>query len=93
MKERIFRGILMVTLAVLAFCVVLIMSITYDYFTDRSWDEIASEAALIKVGVEKEGLNYLESVPADNNIRITWIDERAMSCLTATPAQAVWKTI
>lgn len=76
MKERIFRGILMVTLAVLAFCVVLIMSITYDYFTDRSWDEIASEAALIKVGVEKEGLNYLESVPADNNIRITWIDEK-----------------
>lgn len=76
MKERIFRGIVAVTLAVLTASVILIMSITYNYFTDRSWEKIASEASFIKVGVEREGLSYLTDIQSDENVRITWIDEQ-----------------
>ncbi len=73
MRKRIFRNVLAVALAVLAVSTALIVTIMYDSFTERSRDELVTEALFIAAGVEGGGLTYLEAVETDKTSRITWI--------------------
>ncbi|MBQ7015646.1 MAG: hypothetical protein IJN10_01615, partial [Firmicutes bacterium] len=73
MRKRIFRNVLAVALAVLLLCTALIVAIMYDSITERSRDELVTEAVFIGAGVEGGGLAYLESIETDKTSRITWI--------------------
>ncbi len=73
MRKRIFRNVLAVALAVLVVSTALIVTIMYDSFTERSRDELVTEAIFIGAGVEGGGLTYLEAIETDKTSRITWI--------------------
>ena len=73
MRKRIFRNVLAVALAVLLLCTALIVTIMYGSITERSRDELVTEAVFIGAGVEGGGLAYLESIETDKTSRITWI--------------------
>ena len=73
MRKRIFRNVLAVALAVLVVSSALIVTIMYDFITERSRDELVTEALFITAGVEGGGLAYLDAVETDKTSRITWI--------------------
>ncbi len=73
MRKRIFRNVLAVALTVLVMSTALIVTIMYDSFTERSRDELVTEALFIAAGVEGGGLTYLDAVETDKTSRITWI--------------------
>ena len=75
MRKRIFRNVLAVALAVLVVSSALIVTIMYDFITERSRDELVTEALFITAGVEGGGLAYLDAVETDKTSRITWIAE------------------
>ncbi len=72
MTQRIFRSICIVAIAVFLASLVLIMGVLYDYFSKQQMKSLATETALCASAVEKEGLDYLDSV-AEGDYRITWI--------------------
>ena len=73
MRKRIFRNVLVVALVVMVSSIALIMGIMYESFTERSRDELVTEAIFINAGVESGGLDYLEAIETDRTSRITWI--------------------
>ena len=72
MTKKIFRSIIAVAAVVLAACFVLILGILYSHFTSVQKDNLQSELALASTAVEKNGLDYLESVD-EKSCRFTWI--------------------
>lgn len=72
MTKRIFRSICLVAIAVFLASLILIMGVLYDYFSNLQMKSLKTETALCASAVEKEGLDYLESV-SDGDYRITWI--------------------
>ena len=72
MTKRIFRATLSVALTVLLASLVLIVGVLHGYFQDRVLDELASRTAYIALGVEHEGMEYLED-GFPNDCRVTWV--------------------
>ncbi len=72
MTKRIFRSICIVAIVVFLASLVLIMEVLYSYFSDRQMKSLKTETALCASAVEKNGLDYLNTVPA-GDYRITWI--------------------
>lgn len=72
MTKRIFHSICIVAIAVFLASLVLIMGVLYSYFSNRQMKSLKAETVLCASAVEKDGLDYLNSVP-DGEYRITWI--------------------
>ncbi len=72
MTKRIFRSICIVAIVVFLASLVLIMEVLYSYFSDRQMKSLKTETVLCASAVEKNGLDYLNTVPA-GDYRITWI--------------------
>ena len=72
MTRKIFRAILTVTLTALLASLVLTVGVLYGYFQDRVMRELSRCTAYIALGVEHEGIAYLENgFPGD--CRVTWV--------------------
>ena len=72
MTKRIFRATLTVALTVLLASLVLIVGVLHGYFQDRVLDELSSRTAYIALGIEHEGMDYLEN-GFPNDCRVTWV--------------------
>lgn len=72
MTKRIFRSILAVALTVLAVSLVLIVGVLHSYFQAQALDELTSRTAYIALGIEHEGIGYLED-GFPNDCRVTWL--------------------
>lgn len=73
MTKRIFRSICFVALAVFCACIVLIMSVLYEYFSNIQQNQLRMQTSLAAQGVMNEGIDYFNGLDSDN-YRITWID-------------------
>lgn len=73
MTKKIFRSTLAVAAVALLATLILIMGVLYDYFTGQRTNQLEVEAKLAAVGVELEGLTYLERLEG-TDLRLTWID-------------------
>ncbi|HIX28109.1 MAG TPA: ATP-binding protein [Candidatus Blautia stercoravium] len=74
MTKRIFKSILAVSLIVLATCTGVTLGILYHYFGNQLQKELKTEAAYLAIAVERDGIEALESLPAQAE-RVTYIDE------------------
>lgn len=72
MVKKIFRSIMTVSLAVLSVCIIIIMTMLYQYFEGRFTQELESEANYIAQGIENEGMNYFNGLKHGTS-RITLI--------------------
>ncbi len=72
MTNKIFRSILLASLAVLLASLVIIMGCLYGYFSDVQEKQLKDELNLAAVAVEEQGESYLSKVNSEN-YRITWI--------------------
>ena len=72
MTKRIFRATLTVALTVLLASLVLIVGVLHSYFQGRVLDELSSRTAYIALGIEHEGMDYLEN-GFPNDCRVTWV--------------------
>ncbi len=59
---------------IVSLSVVIIMGMLYRYFSKITMQEIKNELTFISVGVEQNGIDYLEAL-GNGNSRITWIAE------------------
>ncbi len=74
MTSKIFRAICSVAVVVFLASFVFIMGVLYNYFSNRQMKSLKTELILCSSAVEREGLDYLESL-TDGEYRITWISE------------------
>lgn len=74
MTKRIFRAIITVAMVVLLACLVLVMGVLYNYFTDVQLEQLRIETTLAGQGVTNEGESYFEGLDV-RGYRITWIDQ------------------
>ena len=73
MTKRIFRSILLVSLAVLLASLVLIVGVLHGYFQDSVLADLTIRTSYIAHGIENEGIGYLdEDLPG--GCRITLVD-------------------
>ena len=72
MKSRIFRATVSVGLLMVLSTIIIIMGVLYAYFDKQFVNELSQEAVFVKSGVEKNGVEYLNSLGNTKN-RITWI--------------------
>lgn len=72
MTRRIFKNTMLIVVISVFLCIFFILGILYDYFNKRLMSEMNEEAVYIAGGVEKNGLDYLESI-GNTEKRITWI--------------------
>ena len=72
MTKRIFRATLTVALTVLLASLILIVGVLHGYFQDRVLDELVSRTSYIALGIEHEGMAYLED-GFPNDCRVTWV--------------------
>ena len=72
MTKKIFRSIIVVSLAALVACLVIVMGVLYDHFSSLQKSRLSSELGLAVTGVEQGGTNYLNEVNTDG-YRLTWI--------------------
>ena len=72
MTKRIFRATLTVALTVLLASLILIVGVLHGYVQDRVLDELASRTSYIALGIEHEGIDYLEN-GFPNDCRVTWV--------------------
>ena len=73
MTKRIFRSICLVALVVLVATLVLIMGITYKYYSQLQQNQLRTEMALVSQAVEVGGLDYLQNLTG-HDCRVTWIN-------------------
>lgn len=74
MNKKIFQAIFLVAVSILLLCFSLVSGILYQYSNDQFLMAVENEVHFIAEGIELDGLDYLESLPAVEH-RITWIDE------------------
>ena len=60
-------------LTVLVLVSVLVMGLCYDYYYDRSLEELKRESEYIQAGIEIDGVDYLESADVED-VRVTLVD-------------------
>lgn len=73
MKNRIFRGIFYVAIAVWIACLVLIMGALYGQYSNEYETELNNTANVVAQAVNKCGDSYFAGLKVENNHRITWI--------------------
>ncbi len=73
MTKKIFRAVLLGTIAVLVFTTVMLSGIMYRYMTQVSERQLRTQLNLASRGLTLEGTKYFRSLN-DENVRITWID-------------------
>lgn len=71
MTEKIFRSILLASMAALLLCVILILGVLYSHFNDQLAEEMQNELAFIASGIEASGEEYLADVSSQN--QIVWL--------------------
>jgi len=69
--KRIFRAILIVSLAVLLACCSFLVGVLHSYFQTRLEAELRSQTQYAARGVENEGISYFDGL--DSSSRITWV--------------------
>ena len=75
MRKKIFRSILVTSLAALLISLLAATGALYQYFVRIQEHQLHRELKLTARAVEDSGLVYLESLDADNlRVRITWIN-------------------
>ncbi len=74
MTKRIFRSVFLASLLVFLAGLALVVGTMYNYFSVRQAGQLHIEARLAANGVERAGLEYLETVD-DGEVRLTWIAE------------------
>ena len=72
MTEKIFRSIILTAVIVLIGCFIAVATVQYGYFTNLQRQELTAELNLAAPSVERDGLDYLESLE-DTSSRITWV--------------------
>ena len=72
MTEKIFRSIILTAVIVLIGCFIAVGTVQYGYFTNLQRLELTAELNLAAPSVERDGLDYLESLE-DTSSRITWV--------------------
>ena len=87
MTKRIFRSIFAVAAVVLLLSLSVVFGVLYNHYSDVKWQQMESELALTRLGLESSGEAYLQSVNAED-FRITWIDGSG-AVLFDTDANAV----
>ena len=74
MTKRIFRSVFLASLLVFLAGLALVVGTMYNYFSVRQAGQLHIEARLAANGVERAGLEYLDTVD-DGEVRLTWIAE------------------
>ena len=74
MKNKIFRGIILVAIIVWAACMVIIMGALYSQYSTQYMMELKNEAYIVSSAVEEGGIEYLDQLQLQENHRITWVD-------------------
>ncbi len=72
MTEKIFRSIILTAVIVLIGCFIAVGTVQYGYFANLQRQELSAELDLAAPSVERDGLNYLNSL-AGTASRITWV--------------------
>ena len=72
MTEKIFRSIILTAVIVLIGCFIAVGTVQYGYFTNLQRQELTAELNLAAPSVERDGLDYLESLEGTAS-RITWV--------------------
>ena len=73
MTKRIFHSICLVAMVVLVASLILIMGLTFRYYSQLQQKQLRTETALVSQAVEVGGLSYLQNLKG-NDCRITWIN-------------------
>lgn len=73
MKNRIFKGIFFVALAVWLACLLLIMGALYTQYSNEYSLNLKNEAYVVARGVDAAGIEYFEGLKLQDNHRITWV--------------------
>lgn len=74
MTKKIFLNIFFSCLAVLIATIVIIFGVMYSFYGKELMSELHSEVNTVSVGVEENGLEYLERLSVEKDKRITWIN-------------------
>ena len=72
MTRRIFRSICLVALAVFAACLVIILGLLYDFYSDEQHHHLKAQTAMAAQGITAIGGDYLEDLELEG-YRLTWI--------------------
>lgn len=72
MTEKIFRSIILTAVIVLIGCFIAVATVQYGYFTNLQRQELTAELNLAAPSVERDGLDYLESLEGTAS-RVTWV--------------------
>lgn len=72
MTRRIFRSICFVALAVFAACLVIILGLLYDFYSDEQHRHLKAQTAMAAQGIAAVGGEYLEELELEG-YRLTWI--------------------
>ncbi len=75
MRNRIFRGIFCVALAVWLACLVLVMGALYTQYSKQYNKSIKNEAYIVAKAVDESGASYFKGLKLQENYRITMIDK------------------
>ncbi len=73
MNKKIFNAIWIASIVVFLASLIIIMSVSYTYFSGMQLKQLKTEAELASQGVTMSGLDYLNGLDA-KDYRITWID-------------------
>ena len=85
MTAKIFQNMVLVSTLVFALCVAIFMGTVYEYFENRVYDELQSEAELAVQGVTHGGENFFEGLQMTD--RLTWVAPMAVSSTWAKPSR------
>lgn len=75
MNKKIFRAIFIVSMVVLASSLLISNTYLYNYYRDLQVSQLKDELQLVKVGVEENGLTFLEQIE-QNQSRFTLVDKQ-----------------
>lgn len=72
MTKRIFNSIFSVSFFMLLTCLILIVALLYQYFTNVQKKTLVTETALVAQGLEKQGQSWFDGLDTDG-YRLTWV--------------------
>lgn len=75
MTKKIFKNVFLSYLTVLVATIVIVFGVTYSFYGDELIKELHSELNTVSVGVEQNGVNYLDSLDLEHDKRITWVNK------------------
>ncbi len=74
MTKKIFKNVFLSCFAVLVASIVIIFGVMYDFYGNELMNALSSEIDDICVGVEQNGILYLNNLDLERDKRITWIN-------------------